>query len=123
MKKNENMTDTEHLNITKQMNIDGSSSVFSAKCKQMYISVSINIVKMSILIVSRQKGIPPGTGHVPLRRANAGLACVHLIFCDIYFIHILYMFLMYKAQVQKTGNVIVVSYTVIECSLSIPAEP
>ncbi len=40
-----NMTATEHLNITKQMHIDGSSSICSAKCKQMYISASVNIVK------------------------------------------------------------------------------
>ncbi len=52
------MTATEHLNITKQMHIDGSSSVCFAKCKQMYI------VKI---------GIPPVTGCAPLRRANTNL--------------------------------------------------
>ncbi len=58
------MTATEHLNIMKQMHIDGSPSVCFAKCKQMYI------VKI---------GIPPGTGRAPLYRANAGLAGVHFM--------------------------------------------
>ncbi len=49
------MTATEHLNITKQMHIDGSSSVCSVKCTNVtYISASVNIVKISILIVSGQ---------------------------------------------------------------------
>ncbi len=43
------MTATKHRSITKQMDIDGSSSVCSAKCK---LSLSINIVKISILIVA-----------------------------------------------------------------------
>ncbi len=47
---------TEHLNIMKQMHIDGSSSVCSAKCTNVaYSSASVNIVKISILIVSRQR--------------------------------------------------------------------
>ncbi len=46
----------EHLNIMKQMYIDGSSSICSAKCTNVaYISASINIVKISITIVSRQR--------------------------------------------------------------------
>ncbi len=37
------------------MHIDGSSSVCSAKCTNVaYISASVNIVKISVLIVSRQ---------------------------------------------------------------------
>ncbi len=68
--KTPHMTAAKHLNITKQMHIDGSSSVCFAKCKQMYI------VKI---------GIPPGTGRALLRRANAGLAGVHFILCDSLF--------------------------------------
>ncbi len=50
------MTATEHLNLTKQMHIDGSSSVCSAKDTDVaYISASVNIVKISISIVSRQR--------------------------------------------------------------------
>ncbi len=46
---------TEHLNM-KQTHIDESSSVYSAKCTNVaYISASVNIVKISILIVSRAK--------------------------------------------------------------------
>ncbi len=38
------------------MHIDGSSSVCSAKCTNVaYISASVNIVKISILIVLRQR--------------------------------------------------------------------
>ncbi len=49
-------TATEHLNIMKQMHIDRSSSVCSAKCTNVaYISASVNTVKISILIVSRQR--------------------------------------------------------------------
>ncbi len=49
------MTATEHLNITKQMHIDGSSSVCSVKCTNLaYITASVNIVNISILIVSGQ---------------------------------------------------------------------
>ncbi len=47
---------TEHMNITKHMYIDGSFSVCSAKCTNVaYISANVNIVKISILIVSRQR--------------------------------------------------------------------
>ncbi len=49
-------SDANHLNITKQMRIGGSSSVCSAKGTNVaYISASVNIVKISILIVSRQR--------------------------------------------------------------------
>ncbi len=49
-------TTTEHLNITNQILIDGSSSLCSAKCTNVaYISARVNIVKISILIVSRQR--------------------------------------------------------------------
>ncbi len=54
--KTPHMTATEHLNITKQMHIYGSSSVCSAKCTNVaYISANVKMVKMSILIVSRQR--------------------------------------------------------------------
>ncbi len=47
---------TEHLNIMKRMHICRSSSVCSAKFTNVaYISASINTVKISILIVSRQR--------------------------------------------------------------------
>ncbi len=50
------MTAIENLNIKKPMHIDESSSICSAKCaKVAYISESVNIVKISLLIVSRQK--------------------------------------------------------------------
>ncbi len=60
-------TTTEHLNITNQILIDGSSSLCSAKCTNVaYISASVNIVKISILLCLG-KGIPPGTGCTLLR--------------------------------------------------------
>ncbi len=47
---------TKHLKITKQMHISSSYSVYSAKCTNVgYISASVNIVKISLLIVSRQR--------------------------------------------------------------------
>ncbi len=51
-----NLDDANNLNITKQMRIGGSSSICSAKGTNVaYISASVNIVKISILIVSRQR--------------------------------------------------------------------
>ncbi len=44
--KTPHMTATEHLNIMKQTQIDGSSSVCSAKCTNVaYISASVIILK------------------------------------------------------------------------------
>ncbi len=78
--KTSHMTATDHLNITKQMHIDGSSSVCSAKCKQMYPNfckrkycenININCVL--------GKGIPPGTGRSPQRSTLlARLPLAHL---------------------------------------------
>ncbi len=47
---------TKHLRITKQIHISSSYSVYSAKCTNVgYTSASVNIVKISLLIVSRQR--------------------------------------------------------------------
>ncbi len=51
MEKSENSSHDRYQTSehNKKMHIDGSSSIYFAKCNQIYISASVNIVKISIL--------------------------------------------------------------------------